>query len=99
MKQLIGCYFDGAEYDPFYDNDRLTTQLGRVYAAMIGGGWKTLVEISELSGDPQASISAQLRHLRKPRFGNYLVEKRPRGDRSNGLFEYQVLRKTTDPLD
>jgi len=51
-----------------------------------------LSEIAAAAGDPEASVSAQLRHLRKPRFGSYVVEKRPRGDRSAGLFEYRVSR-------
>src|SRR5260370_40960636 len=38
----------------------------------------TLEELSKLTHYPPASISAQLRHLRKPEFGGYAVEKRPR---------------------
>src|SRR5258707_12970073 len=40
--------------------------------------WLTLDELSKLTHYPPASISAQLRHLRKPEFGGYAVEKRPR---------------------
>ena len=58
---------------------------------MIDHQWRTLREIESATGDAQASVSAQLRHLRKVRFGRYVVEKRPRGDRSLGLFEYRVL--------
>jgi hypothetical protein len=54
--------------------------------------WRTLEEIAQMTGDPAASISAQLRHLRKPRFGGYTVNRRVRGDRARGLFEYQVER-------
>ena len=43
-----------------------------------------------MTDDPHASISAQLRHLRKEKFGSYNIEKRPRGDRSNGLWEYRL---------
>lgn len=83
--------FDGPTYDPAVDMNRLTNQLGRVYALMADAGWRTLEEIHEATGDPVASISAQLRHLRKPRFGSYLVEKRHRGLPSLGLFEYRML--------
>ncbi len=55
------------------------------------GEWRTLDEIAAITGDPQASISAQLRHLRKARFGNHTLEKRPRGDRHQGLWEYRVI--------
>ena len=87
--------FNGSDYVPEYDNIRLTGQLKRVYNAMRDGKWRTLSEIEKLTGDPQASISAQLRHLRKPRFGNHQVNKRLRGDRKNGLFEYQLILNTT----
>lgn len=83
--------FDGEVYDPEYDDDRLRSQLGKVFACMRDRNWRTLSEIQAYTGQPQASISAQLRHLRKPRFGSYIVEKRHRGDRERGLFEYRLL--------
>lgn len=55
---------------------------------MADGQWRTLAEISAVTGDPPASVSAQLRHLRKPRFGAHLVEKRHLGQ---GLYHYRVL--------
>ncbi len=58
---------------------------------MLDGAWRTVSEISEVTGDPQPSVSAQLRHLRKPRFGSYIIERRSRGDRKRGLFEYRLL--------
>ena len=82
--------FDGSDYDPKYDRKRLTRQILRVYSALKGGAWLTLDEIHQITGDPQASISAQLRHLRKERFGSYTINKRPRGDRSRGLWEYKI---------
>jgi hypothetical protein len=82
--------FDGSDYDPRFDDQRLKKQIGRVWACMSDGLWRTLAEIQAETGDPQASISAQLRHLRKPRFGGYVVNKRARGDRGRGLFEYQL---------
>ena len=84
--------FDGTVYDPAQDDARLTRQLGRVWSCMASGHWRTLAEIEAATGDPAASISAQLRHLRKPRFGGYTVERRARGDRAHGLFEYRVTR-------
>jgi hypothetical protein len=82
--------FDGPTYDPQYDHARLTGQLLRVYDAMRGGAWRTLTEISAITGDGEASISAQLRNLRKDRFGGFTIEKRSRGDRAIGLFEYRL---------
>lgn len=51
--------------------------------------WRTLSEIAQVLGYPEASISAQLRHLRKPDFGSYLVDKRRRPN-SPGYWEYRV---------
>jgi len=79
--------FDGADYIPERDNDRLGAQLKRIFDIVIDGQWRTLQDISELTGDPHASISAQLRHLRKPRFGSWNVERKYMG---NGLYLYRL---------
>ena len=42
------------------------------------GSWLTLAEIAEATEFAEASISAQLRHLRKAHHGGYHVEKRRR---------------------
>jgi hypothetical protein len=62
--------------------------------------WLTLDELARLTHYPPASISAQLRHLRKPRFGGFAVEKRPRefgramrGEEFGTVWEYQLRRK------
>lgn len=89
--------FDGATYVPKHDRERLTGQIERVFDAVKAGDWLTLDEIQQrierVTGqrDPHASISAQLRHLRKPKFGGYTVEKRHRGDRAHGLYEYRLV--------
>jgi len=54
---------------------------------LLVGGWRTLGEIEAATRYPQASISAQLRHLRKPAFGSWIVEKRRRGP---GTWEYRI---------
>lgn len=40
--------------------------------------WLTLDELAKLTKFPTASISAQLRHLRKPQYGSFELEKRQR---------------------
>ena len=40
--------------------------------------WLTLSELAVMTRYPAASISAQLRHLKKPQFGNFALEKRMR---------------------
>jgi hypothetical protein len=42
------------------------------------GAWMTLRELGRLTRYGESSISAQLRHLRKPRCGGYVLEKRVR---------------------
>lgn len=86
-----GAHFDGPDYEPAIDYTRLTGQILRIWEAMKDQHWRTLGEISRLTRDPESSISAQLRHLRKPKFGSHQVNRRRRGDRSQGLFEYQVI--------
>ena len=79
--------FDGADYVPNRDNSRLGSQLQRVFSLVADGKWRSLQDMSDLTGDPQASISAQLRHLRKARFGSWNVERRYI---NNGLYEYRL---------
>ena len=62
------------------------------------GAWLTLAELSAMTRYPAASISAQLRHLKKPRFGNYELEKQLRAgaDLSDGhgaVWEYRLTRR------
>ena len=71
------------------DVPRLITQMARLKAYLSPHQWATLAEIEAATGDPQASLSAQLRHLRKPRFGGDQIEKRRRAA-SGGTWEYRV---------
>lgn len=84
--------FDGADYVPARDDSRLTGQIKRVADAMRDGRWMALHEIAAATGDPEASVSAQLRHLRKPRFGGHTVDRERRG----ALYFYRLqLRDVT----
>lgn len=85
--------FNGSDYDPMRDDVRLTGQLLRVWQVVSGGAWLTLRQIAERTGDPESSISAQLRHLRKDRFGGHTVEKR---HVRNGLYEYRVTANNAE---
>lgn len=81
-------HFSGSDYQHALDFTRLSGQILRVYNLMKDGCWRTLDEIGDATGDPVASVSAQLRHLRRPKFGGYTVNRR---SRSGALFEYQLL--------
>jgi hypothetical protein len=60
--------------------------------------WLTLRELSLLTRYGEASISAQLRHLRKPRYGAFVIAKQHRrvraivGEEGRGpvVWEYQL---------
>jgi hypothetical protein len=88
MSDQLNLWFDGDDYNHERDSERLTGQLLRIFEVVKDSKWRTLKEIAMLTGDPEASISAQLRHLRKPRFGSHEVEKQY-VDR--GLYKYRVL--------
>ena len=89
----------GVDYNPIFDFKRLATQKRRVYNVMKDGHWHALFEIAEQTGDPEASISAQLRDFRKRRFGNWWVGRRRREKPGKGLFEYQLLRQPPNNKD
>jgi hypothetical protein len=79
-------YFDGNTITP-EDFPRLNEQLTRVFTLMRDGEWRTLEDISSATGDPQPSVSARLRDLRKPRFGAFEVSRNYQG---NGLYVYRL---------
>ena len=86
--------FDGATYEAEFDAERLGAQSRRVFELMKDGKWRTMQEIGNATGDNStASISARLRDFRKPQFGSFTVNRRRRGDPSDGLFEYQVVKQ------
>lgn len=81
-------HYNGPEYDAERDHARLKSQTERIFELMSDGQWRTLPEIARITRDPPASISAQLRHLRKPRFGAHTIERR---SRKGALFEYRLI--------
>lgn len=83
-------HFDGPTYVPERDHDRLDRQLREIRRVMMHGAWKTLRDLEDATGFPQASISARLRDFRKKRFGSHIVERHYRG---HGVFEYRLLAK------
>jgi hypothetical protein len=83
--------FDGETYDPKRDKVRLNEELYQVWRVFQDGVFWTLAELEQTTGYPQASISARLRDLRKPRFGGWNVERRYVAD---GLHEYRVNGRT-----
>lgn len=110
--------FDGVTYDPALDRERLAPQLRAVFDVLLRyekvntptGHWLTLAELSRLvefdidRKVPEASISARLRDLRKPRNGGWQVERRRRGA-TGGTWEHRLgqpgfytEREPADPM-
>lgn len=83
-------------FGPAYEVEKDAKRIGKQHEVirdyMRDGQWRTLAEIEDALSYPQASISAQLRHLRKEKFGAWKVEKRRRD--GAGLWEYR-LRKVS----
>ena len=83
-----GPHHDGATYEAEHDHVRLNAQTLAVWGVMKAGRWVTLRELSEATGAGEASVSARIRDLRKPKFGGHVVE---RGRvRDSGLFVYRL---------
>jgi hypothetical protein len=85
--------FNGPAYDPQLDQERLSVQYKRIFDLMKDAHWRTLGAIAHATGAPQASVSAQLRHMRKERFGDHAVNKKRieiHGQRG-GLWSYQLV--------
>lgn len=82
----------GPVYDRHVDEPRLTNQRQTIFDLMKDEQWRTLRAIEDITGFPQASISAQLRHLRKWRFGSHTINRRSKG----GTHMYQLVVNNDD---
>jgi hypothetical protein len=82
--------FGGETFDPALDTKRLTGQLHRGFEVMQDGNWHTLEALRHAIGGSEAGISARIRDLRKPQFGNHTVERR-RVSSGRGLWEYKLI--------
>ncbi len=91
MNNQLKFDFDGSDYKHKRDSVRLSGQLLRIWDVMKDGQWRTLDQISELTRTPHSSASAQLRNLRKERFGSHIIEKEYMDD---GLFKYKLIINT-----
>jgi len=89
----------GPAFAARHDRARLRSKQTRVRDYMLASNsrFQTLEEIKSILevrfGErfPAPSLSAFLRHLRKSRFGSYVLEKRHRVDASLVLWEYKLL--------
>ena len=91
MSEPMPTLFDGITINDERDNGRLQSQLTevRLLVTNMGRIWWTLGEIARATGYPEASVSARLRDLRKPKFGSYNVERKYV---ERGIWAYRVTR-------
>ena len=83
--------FDGSTFNPYWDGERLGSQMERVSAFMMDGQWHDLHSVVNACGGTTASVSARIRDLRKAKFGRYTVESMRTGDPKSGVWQYRVL--------
>lgn len=82
----------GATYVPELDEARLGAQQRRVLDLMKDGQWRSLRAIAQVTGDPEASISARLRQVNQwPISEVWRMEHRRVGDPKRGHWEYRVI--------
>lgn len=88
--------FKGAGYIKIFDHERLKGRARVVYNLMSDEKWRTLQDLDDATGFPQASLSAQLRAFRRKDFGSHTVNRR-RKVAQKGTHEYQLIVKKEDP--
>src|ERR1700722_16927130 len=98
--------FGGAAYEPKLDRARLSLQIERVRLYLLPGEWKTLHEMKAAleamyapAHFPEASLSAQLRNLRKEPYRLRIARRRRDGAHGAGagIWEYALLGPTPQP--
>ena len=80
--------FDGDDYDSTRDKERLTKQRDKIRMYMEGRDYLTVQEVAEFFNYPENSVSAQMRNLRKKKFGGRIVDREYFG---NGLYKFKLM--------
>lgn len=100
--------FDGADYVPARDRERLLRQVDRIHNFLLvsrrvdlahrvpdeQAGWRTAEQISRATGAALTSVSAQCRNLRKDDHGAWQV---PGERQPDGAFRYRILPPLPKP--
>ena len=90
MEVVVNPDFDGDDYVADRDNARLTNQIDKVRMYMENAGYLTVKQIAADLKQPEPSVSAQIRNLRKDRFGARTVNREYRG---NGCYAFKLEPK------
>jgi hypothetical protein len=96
----------GAAYVPSLDKARLSLQIERIRLYLLPGEWKTLLELKAAleaiyapAHFPEASLSAQLRNLRKEPYRLRVERRRREGVHGPGagIWEYRLSGREPEP--
>jgi len=79
--------FDGADYQPVRDRERLTKRMRLLFETMKDGRWYSLPQLREILGGTDSGISAAIRGFRKIKFGCYSVTSIFKGQ---GIYHYRL---------
>lgn len=88
----------GPLFSPHPDAPRLQAGMAKVLAFALGNEWRTLRQIEEATGVPQASASAHLRHLTRAEWGGYIKQRRKVPGKP-GLHEYRLMPSAMPDLE
>lgn len=83
----------GATFQESLDGERVRTQMQVIRDFMLSHDFVTLSEIEHCLKYPSASISAQLRHLKKDKFGGYELEKKRLSINNAGTWLYKLTSR------
>lgn len=84
--------FPGPAVEPEYDNIRLTGLQYAIFELMKDGRWRTFSDIHfAIQRGSENGIAAMLRNLRHKSRGRHTVNKKRKGDKHKGLWEYQLI--------
>lgn len=87
---FTGIRFNGSDYNHERDGVRLAGQALKVFNYMKDSKWRSIRDIATEINEPETSVSAQLRNLRKQSFGGHTVDKIHVGD---GFWRYRLIEK------
>ena len=90
----------GTAFNEEDDGKRIRTQMQVIRDYMLANSKKylTLKAIEIETGYPQSSISAQLRHLKKQRFGGYELRKERMSINNKGTYVYNLKQPAKEQL-
>lgn len=85
--------YGGWTFDPVQDLERMGKQYYAVMCLVVDGQWRSLRQISDATGAPEASVSARLRDIRKDYGAAAMEAKRAQEGKGTWLYRCHVRAK------